>query len=307
MKIKIYLFRIISVLVGAFFVLSALVKLYPIEILEIAIVETGFVGWSLASVTARLLIGSELFIGVFLMTNFKTKLFSILAGLSLFIFTIYLVVLLIAQGNNINCNCMGLFMVMNPIESMVKNVILFCLLTLLYFKNTSIRIKKENLVIGIITVIIFIIPFMVNPITFEKGKYEINSNENRKMDFSIIYSNSDIEQPKIDLTTGKHLVGFFSSTCQHCVVSGYNLKVLFNQHPEWSMYFFINGDDADLAHFHTLTKSESVPHSKLPGKELLLMAGNKLPAIFLINNSSIEQRISPDNIDETFINNWFLN
>lgn len=305
MSFKTTIYRGLSILVGIFFIFSAYVKLHPIEVLEIAIVETGIIGWSLAPFAARLLIGSEFFIGIFLVTNFKTKLFTTLAGISLFIFTIYLSILLVVQGNNINCNCMGLFMVMNPIESIIKNLVLLSLLTLIYFKNTSIKFKHEKLFIIIGTLLTIALPFIINPPSFQKHQQETNINEPYKMDFSIIYTNSEIEQPTIDLNSGKHLVGFFSSSCQHCIVTAYNLKVISEQNPELSIYFFINGDDANLAHFHTLTKSESIPHSKLPAKELLTLAGNKLPALFLINNSMVEDKIKVGQIDETTIKKWF--
>lgn len=41
MNIKTIIFRILSILLGLVFIFSAYVKLFPIEILEIAIVETG--------------------------------------------------------------------------------------------------------------------------------------------------------------------------------------------------------------------------------------------------------------------------
>lgn len=305
MDISKLFFRVLSFLIGAFFCISAFVKLFPIEILEIAVVETGIIGWSLSQIAARILIGFEFFIGLFLMTNFKSKLFSLFAIISLIVFTIYLSVLLVVQGNNINCNCMGLFMVMNPIESIAKNLVLLSLLAIIYFKNTSIKTNLEKLFIVIGSVLSLSLPFIISPPTFQKYQHEINKNEPFNIDFSIIYNNPEIEQPRLDLRKGKHLVGFFSSSCMHCIVTGYNLKVILDQNPEFSFYFFINGDDADLAHFHQLTKSESIPHSKLPGKEMITLAGNKLPAVYLIENSMVETRIYPDQIDEKELLKWF--
>ncbi len=305
MKNKILFFRILSAIIGCFFVFSALVKLNPIEILEIAIVETGFSNWHLAPIFARLIIGAEFFMGLFLILNIRKKFFTVISGLSLIVFSFYLLILLIFQGNNVNCNCFGLFMVMNPLESILKNVVLIVLLIILYFKNKSIHFKAEKIVLIIGFAIATSLPFILNPISDKSSKYDMSLNQQFKMDFSIIYSNPEIEHPKVVLNKGKHLVGFFSSSCQHCIIAGYNLKVLSSQHPDWSIYFFINGDDDDLANFHTLTKSKSIPHSKLPGKELLAIAGNKLPALFLINNTIVEQRIMPDNLDETEIGKWF--
>lgn len=305
MKYQNIILKIISVLVGMVFIFSAYVKLFPIELLEIAVVETGFIGWSLAPIMARLLIASEFALGLFLIMNIKPKLVSALTALSLVVFSFYLVFLLVFQGNDVNCNCFGLYMVMNPIESLLKNIVLLALVALLYFKNTAIKYPKEWIVLALGAVLAIFVTFIINPPKFDKSKYEYNVDQPYLMDFSIIYSDSEVEQPQIDLQKGKHLVAFFSYSCQHCIVSAYNLQLILLRNPDLSFYFFINGDENDLKTFHKLTKSEHVPHSILLAKPLLMIAGNKLPAIFLINNSYVEKRIHPNGIDEEAIIEWF--
>lgn len=305
MKYKNIILKTISVLVGSVFVFSAFVKLFPIELLEIAIVETGLLGWKLAPIVARLLIASEFALGLFLIMNIKPKLVSALTALSLIVFTLYLVCLLVFQGNDVNCNCFGLYMVMNPIESILKNIVLLAFVALLYFKNQAIKYPKEWILLAFGVLLSIIVPFVINPPKFDKSKYEYNVEQPYLMDFSIIYSDSEIEQPQIDLQKGKHLVAFFSYSCQHCVVSAYNLQLIALRNPDFSFYFFINGDENDLKTFHNLTKSEHVPHSILLAKPLVMLVGNKLPAIFLINDSYVEKRIHPNGIDEEVIMEWF--
>lgn len=306
MKVNTIIYKSISVIIGFFFLFSAYVKLFPIEILEIAVVETGIIGWSLAPIMARLLIASEFVLGLFLIMNIKPKLVSALAALSLIIFTIYLTAILIFQGKEVNCNCFGLYMVMNPIESIIKNIVLLLLVSLLYFKNKAIKYPKEWIFLAVGVVISIAIPFVVNPPTFDKSKYEYNIDEPYLLDFSIVYSDMEIEQPKIDLRKGKHLIAFYSYSCQHCVVAAYNLQLIAQRNPDLSFYFFINGDENDLKAFHNLTKSEHVPHSILLAKPLLLLVGNSLPSIFLVNNSFVEEKIHPNGIDENKIREWFL-
>lgn len=305
MKYKNIILKIISVLVGIVFIFSAYVKLFPIEILEIALVETGFIGWTLAPIMARLLIASEFALGLFLIMNIKPKLVSALTALSLVVFSVYLGFLLVFQGKNVNCNCFGLYMIMDPIESIFKNIVLLGFVVLLYFKNQAIKYPKEWILLAFGVLLSIIVPFTINPPKFDKSNYEYNVDQPYLMDFSIIYSDSEVEQPQIDLQKGKHLVAFFSYSCQHCIVSAYNLQLISQRNPDLSFYFFINGDENDLKTFHKLTKSEHVPHSILLAKPLLMIAGNKLPAIFLINNSYVEKRIHPNGIDEDAINEWF--
>ena len=307
MKIHVIIFRIISILVGVVFIISAYVKLFPIEILEIAVVETGLIGWTLAPIMARLLIASEFVLGLFLIMNIKPKLVSALTALSLIVFTIYLLAILIFQGKEVNCNCFGLFMVMNPIESIIKNIVLLLFVCLLYFKNKAINYPKEWLFLAIGTFIFISIPFIVNPPIFDKSNFSYSIEKPYLMDFSVIYSDSEVEQPKLDLRKGKHLVAFYSYSCQHCIIAAYNLQLIAQRNPDLSFYFFINGDENDLKTFHNLTKSEHVPHSILLAKPLLILAGNNLPAIFLVNDSYIEERIHSHGIDEKRIKEWFVN
>ena len=292
-------------MIGVFFLISAYVKLFPIEILEIATVETGLINWSLSPIIARLIIASEFFFGLSLILNIKPKIISTLTALSLIVFTIYLIYILIFQGKDVNCNCFGLFMVMNPIESILKNLVLLIIICLLYFQNKAIKYPKEIIVITLIFLISILIPFIANPISYSKSKYEYNLNKPFLMDFSILYSNPNVEKPKIDLRKGKHLVTFLSSSCQHCIVAAYNLQLIAKRNPDKSIYFFINGDKNDLKKFHNLTKSAHVPHSILQAKPLLLLAGNTLPRIFLINNSYVEKIVHPNDIEESEIIEWF--
>ncbi|MGI6320381.1 MAG: MauE/DoxX family redox-associated membrane protein [Bacteroidales bacterium] len=305
MNIKTIIFRILSILLGLVFIFSAYVKLFPIEILEIAIVETGLVGWSLAPIFARLLLASEFALGVFLIMNIKPKLVNIFVMLSLLVFSIYLSIILIFQGNSVNCNCFGLFMIMNPFESILKNILMIALSVLLYFKNTAVDYKKDWLVIGVGAVLVSSIPFIINPPVFDKSKFGYEIEEPYLMDLSVVYDDADVEQPKIDLREGKHLIAFYSSNCQHCVVAAYSLQLISKRNPDLSFYFFINGDEEDIKEFHNLTKSEHVPHSILLAQPFVMLAGNRFPAVFLVEDSYVQERIHPAAVDEKMILEWF--
>jgi|LSQX01.3.fsa_nt_gb hypothetical protein len=307
MNVKLISLRILSVMLGLFFIFSAYVKLFPIEILEISIVETGLVGWTLAPIFARLLLASEFALGVFLIMNIKPKLVNIFVMLSLLVFSIYLSIILIFQGNSVNCNCFGLFMIMNPFESILKNILMIALSVLLYFKNTAVDYKKDWLVIGVGAVLVSSIPFIINPPVFDKSKFGYEIEEPYLMDLSVVYDDADVEQPKIDLREGKHLIAFYSSNCQHCVVAAYSLQLISKRNPDLSFYFFINGDEHDINEFHNLTKSGHVPHSILLAKPFLLLAGNKFPAIYLVKDSYVQERIHPAAINEDEIIEWFRN
>jgi len=91
MKIKQYLVFVLSIIIGLFFIFSAYLKLNPIEILELKIVDTRMFSWTLSSFVARLLISMEFMLGLLftLNINYRKKLYQFTLVI-IFIFTIYL-------------------------------------------------------------------------------------------------------------------------------------------------------------------------------------------------------------------------
>jgi hypothetical protein len=71
--LKIYLKNIIlyalSILLGGLFIISAYFKIIEIELFELNLVDTGLVGWNFAKWMALLIISSELFSGLLIITT----------------------------------------------------------------------------------------------------------------------------------------------------------------------------------------------------------------------------------------------
>jgi uncharacterized membrane protein YphA (DoxX/SURF4 family) len=105
--LKIVFFLLCSFM-GLVFIYSGYTKLYPIETFEYTFVDLGIGGWRLAPFIARFMIGLEFFIGLLLITSMYIKRFTIkLTAVSLIIFCIYLIFIMISNGNNGNCGCFG--------------------------------------------------------------------------------------------------------------------------------------------------------------------------------------------------------
>ena len=66
-----YLWLVLRFLLGAFFVFSAIVKLYPIEPFEYTLIEHGLAGWGMAPYLARFIVISEAFLGLALIGGFR--------------------------------------------------------------------------------------------------------------------------------------------------------------------------------------------------------------------------------------------
>ena len=119
----------LRILVSALFIFSGIVKLYPIEPFELTLIDVGMSNWSFAPIMARLLIGTEIFLGLAVLLNTKflpsvLKYTLILTGF----FTFYLTLLWIFRGNNVNCGCLGSYILLTPAESIAKNLVLIVII-----------------------------------------------------------------------------------------------------------------------------------------------------------------------------------
>ncbi len=296
---------ILRILVGFLFIFSAYVKLFPVEIIEVAIVETGLIGWTLAPFAARVLVGIELFLGIMLMSGFYEKLILKLSISMLSIFTVYLLLLLIFQGNNTNCNCFGLYLTMTPVESIIKNCFLIIILVFVFFKRRKFLKTSKlkfpfTIIIGIISLVLV---FIFVPVVISTNHYS-GDELNYKLNFDLIYDDPGADQPQINLESGKHCIVFLSSSCPHCIVAGYKFHVLKQKHHDLPVFFFINGDEDDIRDFHFKTRSEHIPYAHIKAGTLIILAGNKLPAVFWLENGTVVNKVGYYDIDEQEMIEW---
>ena len=151
-------------IIGGMFVFSGLVKLFPIEPFELKFVELGVTNWTYAPFFARLVIAGELFLGFMLLLNIKPR-FTAATSLSVLVFfTLYLVYDFLKNGNDGNCGCFGTIIVMTPLESIVKNLLMIPLVVALLLMN-----KREfnlKIPISIISLVILAIavPLILSPL-----------------------------------------------------------------------------------------------------------------------------------------------
>jgi uncharacterized membrane protein YphA (DoxX/SURF4 family) len=299
------LLTILSVLLGLVFIFSGYTKLYPIELFEITFVDIGVSTWKIAPFLARIMIGLEFLLGILLVLNLYVRKFTIKAVIAmLLMFTIFLIITIIMQGNSGNCKCFGNMIEMTPLESIIKNIILILLSLLIYFFHDGYKIPFRKIILILCILASFILPFILNPVDLLTSEQMQDGEVNYKLDLDLIYNSDDPVKPKIDLRKGKHLITFMSLTCPHCRVAGYKLHVINKQNPEISMYMFLNGEDYDLKPFFDDTRAENIPHSMLLGQRFVKLAGVKLPVIFWVNNSIVEKKMKYMYINQKDIEEW---
>lgn len=117
------------VLLGLVFCVSAVTKFISMENFELYLFSFRFFSFDVCSVLARLLVIAEFLLGLGLASGFFRRTVNWLCALMLAAFTVFLV-WRIALGDSDSCHCFGDVLEMNPLQSLVKNIVFAVFLAL---------------------------------------------------------------------------------------------------------------------------------------------------------------------------------
>ena len=163
----------------------------------------------------------------------------------------------------------------------------------------------------ILSIIFFILilsissPFILNTINLKTSNVFYNSEKNYPIELNLLYNDSKNTPPTIELRKGKYIVVFLSLTCPHCRLAANKLGILKKQHPEYPIYFVLNGRQEDLNSFFNESNSVHVPHSMFLGPtNFLKLSGKQFPSICLVNNSIVNEKLNYLSINSDIIDKW---
>ena len=241
-KTAFYTKKIIAIILllttAAVFLFSGITKLYAFEQFMWNIMDAGMSNMVFASVLARLFIGFELLLGLFLAFHLFLKSFTYPAVISLLaLFTIYLIILIIRQGDNGNCGCFGDAYAMKPSAAIVKNIIMIAITVALIYLYPVKPYKHSEWIAAIVGMAALVAPFIFFPLSGDT-KPEVAYEP---INLAPLYQSKNPENKPapIELRAGKHIVAFMSLTCPHCKKAAFLLQVLHRQHPELPIFFCI--------------------------------------------------------------------
>ncbi|MCA9749766.1 MAG: hypothetical protein KC414_11730, partial [Romboutsia sp.] len=263
-----YVVSIIVILVGIIFILSGAFKIFPIEPFEYQLVSIKVANWNTVSYISRIFIGLELVLGIFLVFHILLKRFTIKATLlMLIVFSIYLTITIIKEGNEGDCGCMGVYVQMTPLQALIKNIVCIVLLVFSYFniKKTYFLDNYAKFIVPLFTVILMALPFIVYPITNYSSNFA-NDKVDYRLDWDLLYKDQDFP-PKIDLTKGKHIICFFSLSCPHCEEAAIKVNIMHQQNPAIPFYLVLNGKHELQDAFFKKAKIEDIPYCYFKGVE----------------------------------------
>ncbi len=237
-----------------------------------------------AGIIARLFIGLELLLGLFLLFHLFLKRFTYPAVITILtVFIVYLLFVLYKQGNAGNCGCFGDKIEMSPLAAIWKNLGMIAATVILMFIYPVKPYKHQDYIAIFLAAVAFTTPFLVNNLFIGTAPDAYN----KPLNLEPLYQYDPA--PTIDLRKGKHIVAFMSLTCPHCKKAAYLLHVIHKEHPEIPVYLVIDGSEQFKKSFFDDTHAEDVPHLHYRhSAEFAKMAGPGVPAIYWINNGVAE-------------------
>ncbi len=304
------LFFLLSSAMGLLFIYSGYSKLEPIEPFEFTFVDLGIGGWRSAPFIARFMIGLEFFIGLLLIFGLFIKRITIkLTAVSLVIFCLYLVFVIINTGDNGNCGCFGNKISMTPSEALIKNgiTLISCFFLYKYYNGLNYG-KFSKWLFGILFLSAFALPHILNYIDLDYSSAYLTKKEDHfKLELDSLYKDAKKNIPPTTLSKGKHIIAFMSMSCPHCRIAAKKLRIMHEKNQTISMYLVLNGEDNKIKPFFEDTKATNIDYCILNGKNFIYLAGLDMPAIYMVNNSVVENWVDYMHLDQSKIEEWMAN
>lgn len=299
---------LLSISIGLLFIVSAATKILPMEPFEYQFVDIGIASWKTAPFIARFFIGVEFFLGMLLILNIALKKFTLKFAIALLcFFCIYLGYRIYTDGNTGNCGCFGEVIKMTPLEAIIKNIVLVgsCVVCYFFTEKDYWIPKWKKIVVPILFIIAMCLGFFIYPVNVTFSTTMDKAKINYKVPLELMYSNSQKEKPKIDLTKGKHIIAFLSLTCPHCRIAAQKMNVMHKKNPAIPFYFAFNGDKKLLQGFFDDTHTQDIPHNLFLGpKDWIQIAGISLPIIMYVDNSIVRKKCTGMEIEQDDMEAW---
>lgn len=275
----------IRLLLGAFFIGTAVLKLLSIDNFEVYIYSFGLCSYTWTTFFSRLLIFIELFIGISLILKICFKQIWWLIMLMMAGFTLFLVYAAIFR-NDSNCHCFGDLIELNPTQSIFKNIITIALL-LLIRKEQSHNYKPllRKWLVALTIVISFVISFVLLPMDIIYNKiYSEKENVN-----TVAFYESMSDSTFVDLQHGRYLINYALAGCKYCRIGAEKLTLMADRHqiPHDRIKFIIGGSDEAIARFIEITGTSDYQHWKIPAPEFMAITYGKFPLYVFIEDGKI--------------------
>lgn len=295
---------LLSLITGGVFIFSAWSKTNPVQYFEYIISSQLHFSQNIAAILARFFIGLEAALGLLLSISvLGHRRWVLKACLALLVlFSLHLIYLLLSQGNDINCGCMGNIAPMSPALSLLKNAgLIAAILVLIRWHHT-----EDSSVLNIATIpmaaIIIAVPFVLFPV-----------KQPLVLPLTQLYTTKESEHPQVELRKGKHILCFMSLSCKHCRHAAGIIAKMKKNNPSLPFYFALAGgaDSTRQERFNDFlreTQVKDIPYHFMGQKDFVDMiraAGSEgVPVLLWMQDTTVVRKVGGNELNQKEIENW---
>ena len=277
---------VLKMLLGVVFILSAVLKIFDMDQFEIYIYSYHFFSLNFSYLVARTAIIVELVLGIGLVSNCFHKLMwwgSVVMILGYTLLLIYALVI----GRTDNCHCFGDYLRFDPLQSLLKNVVLMVLFALVY-KVKGWQFRKQKLALAAVAMAATAAVFLISP----PDNFIPNPNEKSLQSeyFGVALKEAPLKD--FDLEVGKQVICFFSTGCEYCQMAAHKLSLMqqFYGFPAENITYVFMGSEEGIEKFYE--HSESVRYRNVLYEDvhnLLKITNGNFPIIVFLDNGKVVQ------------------
>ncbi len=280
---------ILRVIVGIVFIISSIAKLLSIDSFELYIFGFELFSLGFSYLAARLVIAMELALGIFLIINIDSKFIYWVAMTVLSGFTLFLALLAFA-GNEENCNCFGEFVNLNPVQSIIKNIILIAIL-LLSSKLSSFNLKWKNIWRIIIPIGAIATIFIVSPP--DNWRYE-NYNRGVTLNEEAFREGFETSVLPQEINEGEKVVCFYSLKCEFCRKSAQKIGTMRRMgtfsNAEIIAIIGKGEDSPDPERYFEETKLDCSKYYYISPSDFLRITNGSMPLILVMKDGEVIEK-----------------
>ena len=298
----------IRLLLGVFFIGTAVLKLLSIDNFEIYIYSFRVFSFTWTTFFSRLLIFTELLIGISLIFKICFKHIWWLTMFLMVGFTLFLIYSAIFR-NDSNCHCFGSLIELGPKQSIVKNIIVLALLVLIRNeKSYDYRPLLRKCLVAWILLISLAIPFVLLPMDvvynrIYSEKDNVNTvafyeslNDSTYIDYlSILSEKTDDtvvfvhQNQMMDAHNGRYLINYAIAGCKFCQLGAEKLILMLDRHqiPHDRVKFVVGGNDIAMSSFIRKTNTFDYDHWKIPAPKMMSITFGKYPLYVFLEDGKV--------------------
>ena len=305
------MFKVLSSkVVGGVFIIAAILKLISIDEFEIYIYSFNIFSFLLTTFVSRIIIIGEFILGLFLILKINYRFVWKTSLIILILFTLFLTYVAIFRRDS-NCHCFGELIELNPLESIVKNLIL--ILLLLLSQQSAVSGHRPKFLVLSSSFLVLIVVFIISPpdsiykmiYSTEKEVSSIDLHESFDEVVKIDFKEDEIAFDSISAfdVKEKQLIAVVSSGCKYCKLGVKKLSLMMKNggiSPD-DVDIFIWGSPDGIIDFRSETMTEDVDYWHIMPNNAIKVTYGRFPIFIMMENKNIIKIGDFRDLDDAFV------